>query len=48
MDATQLNFAVLFALAVMAGAFAILVGLLSSRSLREEGLRRVVKRWLGR
>jgi hypothetical protein len=46
-DATQLNFAVLLVLLVIAGVFAVLVGALSSRSLREEGLRRVIKRWLG-
>jgi hypothetical protein len=48
MDATLLNFVVLFGLALLAGVSAIAVGLLSSQSLREEGLRRVIKRWLGR
>jgi len=48
MDATQQNMLVLVLLLGMAGVFAILVGVLSSRSLRDEGLRRVVKRWLGR
>lgn len=48
MDATQLNFAVLLALAVVAAVFAVVVALLSSRSLRDEGLRQMIKRWLGR
>ena len=48
MDATQLNFAVLFLLLLVAIAFALVVGVLSSRSLREEGFRQVVKRWFGK
>jgi hypothetical protein len=48
MNATQQNMLVLVLLLGMAGVFAILVGVLSSQSLRDEGLRRVVKRWLGR
>ena len=48
LDATQLNYAVLIGVLLAAAALAGVVGVLSSRSLREEGLRRVVKRWLGR
>lgn len=48
MDATQLNFVVLFVLVAFAGVFAVVIGLLSSQSVRDEGLRRAIKRWLGR
>jgi hypothetical protein len=48
MNATQQNMLVLLLLVGMAGVFAIIVGVLSSQSLRDEGFRRVVKRWLGR
>jgi hypothetical protein len=48
MNATQQNMLVLVLLLGIAGVFAVLVGVLSSQSLRDEGLRRVVKRWLGR
>ena len=48
MSATQENFLVLIVLLGMAGLLALVVGILSSQSLRDEGLRRVVKRWLGR
>jgi len=48
MNATQQNMLVLLLLVGLAGVFAIIVGVLSSQSLRDEGFRRVVKRWLGR
>lgn len=48
MNATQQNMLVLAVLLGMACVFAVIVGFLSSQTLREEGLRRVVKRWLGR
>jgi hypothetical protein len=48
MSATQENLLVLIALLGMACLLALVVGVLSSQSLRDEGLRRVVKRWLGR
>jgi hypothetical protein len=48
MNATQQNMLVLMLLVGMAAVFAVLVGVLSSQTLREEGLRRTVKRWLGR
>jgi hypothetical protein len=48
MNATQQNMLVLLLLVGVAGVFAIIVGVLSSQSLRDEGFRRVVKRWLGR
>ena len=48
MNATQQNMLVLVLLLGMAGVFAVLVGVLSSQTLRDEGLRGVVKRWLGR
>lgn len=47
MNATQQNLMVLMLLAGSATLFAIVLGLLSSRSLRDEGLRRLFKRWLG-
>jgi hypothetical protein len=46
MDATQLNLVVMLAILAGAGMLAVLVALLSSRTLRHEGLRQVVKRWL--
>lgn len=48
MDATQQNMLAIFAVLAVAGVLAIGVGVLSSQTLRQEGLRRVVKRWLGR
>ena len=48
MNATQQNLLVLLLILGVACVFAILVGVLSSQSVRDEGLRRVVKRWLGR
>jgi hypothetical protein len=48
MDATQENLLVLLILLGVAALGALVVGILSSRALREEGLRRLVKRWLGR
>ena len=48
MSATQENLLVLIALLGMACLLALVVGVLSSQTLREEGLRRVVKRLLGR
>jgi len=46
MDATQLNLMAMLAILAAAGVFAVLVALLSSQTLRHEGLRQVVKRWL--
>jgi hypothetical protein len=48
MDAAQQNLLVLVLILSIAGVLAVFVGVLSSRTLRDEGLRRVVKRWLGR
>ena len=48
MDAAQQNVIVLMLILGGAGLMAVLVGVLSSRTLRDEGFRRVVKRWLGR
>lgn len=48
MDSTQENLLVLLLLLGVAALGALVVGTLSSRTLREEGLRRLVKRWLGR
>jgi hypothetical protein len=47
MDAAQQNLFVLVLILSGAGLLAVLVGVLSSRTLRDEGLRRLVKRWLG-
>jgi hypothetical protein len=47
MSATQENLLVLLAILGMACVLAVIVGALSSQTLRDEGLRRVVKRWLG-
>jgi hypothetical protein len=46
MDATQQNLLVLVVLGLAAALFALLVAVLSSRSLRDEGIKRLVKRWL--
>lgn len=46
MDATQLNLMAMLAVLVVAGVFGVLVAVLSSQTLRDEGLRRLVKRWL--
>lgn len=46
MDATQLNLMAMLAVLAGAGVFAVLVAVLSSRTLKHEGLRAVVKRWL--
>lgn len=46
MDASQLNLVVLLALLGFAGILAIIVAAISSRTLRDEGLRRTIKRWL--
>ena len=48
MSATQQNMLALMVILGVAVVFAIFVGVLSSQSLRDEGLRGVVKRWLGR
>ena len=48
MDATQQNLLVLIGILGAAGVGAIVVATLSSQSLREQGLKRLVKRWLGR
>ncbi len=47
MDSSQQNYLILAVLLVAAAGGALVVGALSSRSLREEGLRRLIKRWLG-
>jgi phosphotransferase system glucose/maltose/N-acetylglucosamine-specific IIC component len=46
MDSTQLNLMVIVAVLAAAGVFAIIVAALSSRTLRDEGLKNLVKRWL--
>ena len=46
MDAGQLNLLVILAVLAGAGVLAVLVAVLSSERLRQEGLRQVVKRWL--
>jgi len=48
MGATQQNMLVLVLILGIAGVLAVGVGALSSQTLRDEGLRRLVKRWLGR
>jgi hypothetical protein len=48
MDATRENLIVLGLLVLFAAAGAIVVGALSSETLRRQGLRQLVKRWLGR
>ncbi len=47
MDATEQNILVLVVVLGFAGVGALLVAVLSSRSLREQGLKRLMKRWLG-
>ena len=47
MDAMQENWLVLLALAATAAVFSVVFGVLSSRTLREDGIRRAMKRWLG-
>jgi hypothetical protein len=42
------NLVVLGLLGLLAGAVAVLVGVLSSDTLRHEGLRGLMRRWLGR
>ena len=46
MDATQLNLMAILAVLAAAGVLAVVVAFLSSQTLKDEGLRRVVKRWL--
>jgi hypothetical protein len=46
MDAAQLNLLVMLAILAGAGVLAVLVALFSSQTLRREGLRGVIKRWL--
>jgi Mn2+/Fe2+ NRAMP family transporter len=48
MDVTQQNYLILGILLAAAATGALVVGVLSSQSLREEGLRRLIKRWLRR
>jgi Mn2+/Fe2+ NRAMP family transporter len=48
MDASQQNYLVLAVLLIAAAGGALLVGAMSSQSLREEGLRGVLKRWFRR
>lgn len=47
MDTMQQNLLVLIALVGAAGVGALFVAALASQSLRELGLKRLVKRWLG-
>ena len=47
MDATLQNLLVLTAIMGAAGVGAVIVAILSSHSLRDQGLKRLVKRWLG-
>lgn len=47
MSAVQQNFLVLIAVVGVALVLALLVGLVGSRSLRDEGILRAVKRWFG-
>ncbi|HEX7885720.1 MAG TPA: hypothetical protein VF474_07065 [Phenylobacterium sp.] len=48
MDATKDNLLVMGLLLLFATIGAVVVGALSSETLREQGLRRLIKRWLGR
>jgi len=48
MNPADQNFVVLGFLTVLAAVVALLVGALSSNTLRHEGLRGVVRRWFGR
>ena len=47
MDAMQENWLVLLVLAGTAAVLSVALGLLSSRTLREDGFIRAMKRWLG-
>lgn len=47
MDSSQQNLLVILLILGGAGILAGLVGILSSQTLRDEGIRRLVKRWLG-
>jgi hypothetical protein len=47
MDATQQNLLALALILGAAGIAALVIAVFSSRSLREQGLKRLVKRWLG-
>ena len=46
MDATLLNMMVLLLILGIAGVLGVGVALLSSQTLRDVGLRRLMKRWL--
>lgn len=46
MNATQMNLMAILAVLAVAGVLGVLVAFLSSQTLKNEGLRRVVKRWL--
>ena len=48
MNSIQENVAVLVGVLFVATIMAVLVATASSQRLREEGLRRLIKRWLGR
>lgn len=48
MDATKENLLVIGLLLLFALVGAVVVGALSSETLREQGFRRLIKRWLGR
>lgn len=47
MSAGQLNFLAILGVLGVGAVMVVFVGLLSSRALRDEGFRSVVKRWLG-
>ncbi len=48
MSADQLNILVLALILGVSALLAVIVGVLSSHTLRDEGLRHLIKRWLGR
>lgn len=48
MNSSELNLLTILGVLGVGGVMVVFVGLISSRSLREEGFRSVVKRWFGR
>ena len=48
MNSGEMNLLAILGVVGVGAVMVVLVGLFSSRSLKEDGLRRVVKRWLGR
>lgn len=48
MNAVQENVLVILLVLGMAAVLGVVVSVLSSETLREEGFRRLMKRWLGR